>query len=368
MEHPAEERVRNELGTSCWRRLDPQMWRFIHFLTCMSVMWSSINWQPIYAISRRHSSGRVVLAAAQLQLAPLQAATTAPIKDPFQKLPSRHADGLWGVGYAGCHQSIRDAASRLAANPTAPSDSGRALLRDAANLFGMPPIHEGRPQCIRGDVANSFGMPPFHAGCRRSVWDAASPLAANPTASSNSGCVLLRDAANLFGMPPIHEGRPQCIRGDVANSFGMPPVHAGCRQLMRDAAISCGMPPIHSAGCRQPAGSSTPWPQVQLPLLPSSSNLDDSNLDEGPTLGGNQNNWPRQQTPQRLPRAAGTVQPVAIAPIFDPSRAFILGFSRNCLPTGLGDAWREMAKVPVVSLVDLLTLLARLLHPVLAAF
>lgn len=124
------------------------------------------------------------------------------------------------------------------------------------------------------------------------------------------------------------------------------------------------MPQVRS-GCRQPVGSSTPWPQVRLPLSPSSSTLDDSNLDEGPTRGGNQNR-PRQQAclVYALARAASTVQPVKIAINFDACRGSTLGKLR----TGIGGEQTETAKFPVESPVDLWTLPAKPLRPVPTAF
>lgn len=135
------------------------------------------NCGVICAISRGHSSGRVVLAAATSPIGAVTSCHNRARQGPFPEtaIPTWHADGLGGVW---------------------------------------------------GKMANISG-----ASCR----DIDTP---DPTASSSSGCVLPR------------------------------------------------VPPIHS-GCRQPAGSSTPWPQVQLPLLPSSTNLDGSNLDKGRTFGGN---------------------------------------------------------------------------------
>ncbi|KAK4067498.1 hypothetical protein Purlil1_13858 [Purpureocillium lilacinum] len=158
----------------------------------------------------------------QVQLAPLQAATTAPIKDHFQKLPYRHAlvmltdlraSGLvlvrdaasqphccvhfWPRSATGCRHSIRDAASQphCFVQFWLPAGAGcRQFMRDAAS----------QPHC-------------FVQFWPRFAADAASPLEMPPvnlTALSSSGCVLPRDAAKLREMPPSY------------TPFGMPPIDA----------------------------------------------------------------------------------------------------------------------------------------------
>ena len=188
--------------------------------------------------------------------------------------------------------------------------------RRLSPAYAMPPAaHTSRHNLahLQPFPETAFPTCPGHAGGLRGVWKKMTEI----LVAFCRGMPLLRPALAAFP--------------------------AGCRQSTRDAGNLQDLP----------------RPQVQLLPLPSSSNLD-----EGRT--------PRRR-PERLATATAHHRGCLVRPVlYSPSQSrpsstlavrpfWVL--SRNCLPTGLGDAWREMAKGPVVSIVDLFTLPARLLRP-----